>query len=968
MIRFLHPEALLLALLPLAMLRRGFLGTWPVTVLRALLCVLLAAVVAQPYVLGGVPGRDLIVVVDRSRSVPLGASSTIEEVSDRVAKEATADDRVGVVSFGRTAAVETAPTPGWSRSTLVGSIDPDGTDLGLAIDTALALVPPDRPGSILLVSDGEGTGADAEPAARRALRRGVSLDVVPLRRGGTSDLAVEEVSVPSEVAAGEPFQFSAWVRSDRPGEGAWRLLRDGVVQAEGRRSFRAGLERLTFRDRVGEAGVHVYGVEVSVAGDRVPENDRARAVVRVGSASRVLCVTPGGRADRLTRSLAAAGLDVVVAAPERAPADLDGLDGVRAVVLEDVPASDLPTGALDALSRWVVHLGGGLLMTGGGASFGPGGYHESSLADVLPVSLEMREEQRKFSIAMALVLDRSGSMAVPVAGGMRKMDLANLGACAAVDLLTAMDSVSVVAVDSEPHLVVPLQPVKDRAAITSRVRAIESMGGGIFVATGLHAGAGELRGAKQGTRHIVLFSDANDAEEPGDYETFVPELRAGGITVSVIGLGTDHDSGAEFLKDVAAKGGGRCFFTADPADLPRVFAQETIQVAKSALVEEPCAVAVLPDLVAVGALASTAFPDVGGYTIAYRKPEASAGLVTKDEQHAPLLSFWQRGLGRSAAFLGQADGKVSGGLATWKGYGDFFATLVRWTAGSEASGAVFAEAVRRGHEGVLTIETEAGDEAALARIEASLVTPAGRDEAPRPAPRRALAARGPVRARRGRHAPARGVARRRPVPPRAAADAPVLARVRAPHAPERGRGDARAARRAHGGPRRPEGGDAVRRAPRGAGRALARVGRRGGRARDLPRRGPRAAHAVGARPRAGRRLGSHAAPEPRAQDPGARRIRGAEGDGRDARTAADRARGADEAPGLAAARPARAAGRDRVDPRPREPTPRPVSASPRRRHFFGVSFSSAAFAAFLTPPSGSLSTNARRRGSASRIR
>src|SRR5262245_44313090 len=164
-------------------------------------------------------------------------------------------------------------------------------------------------------------------------------------------------------------------------------------------------------------------------------------------------------------------------------------------------------------------------MTGGRASFGPGGYHESPVGDVLPVSLEMREERRKFALAMAIVLDRSGSMMASVAGGGTKMDLANRGAAAAVRLLSPLDQVAVIAVDSAPHLVVPMTPVKDVNAITSRIRRIESMGGGIFTATGIHAAAGELQKASPAVRHIVLFADAADAEEPGDLAAFVPALR-----------------------------------------------------------------------------------------------------------------------------------------------------------------------------------------------------------------------------------------------------------------------------------------------------------------------------------------------------------------------------------------------------------------------------------------------------------
>ena len=178
-------------------------------------------------------------------------------------------------------------------------------------------------------------------------------------------------------------------------------------------------------------------------------------------------------------------------------------------------------------------------MTGGKASFGPGGYHRSALEDVLPVSMEVRQEQRKFALAMAIALDRSGSMQMTVPSGEIKMDLANLGASAAVELLGPADSVAVIAVDSAPHVVVPLSSAEDREGITARIRAIESMGGGIYTSTAIHAAARELAVAVQTNKHIVIFADAADAEEPGDYATFVPDLVSAGVTVSVIGLGSE---------------------------------------------------------------------------------------------------------------------------------------------------------------------------------------------------------------------------------------------------------------------------------------------------------------------------------------------------------------------------------------------------------------------------------------------
>jgi hypothetical protein len=305
------------------------------------------------------------------------------------------------------------------------------------------------------------------------------------------------------------------------------------------------------------------------------------------------------------------------------------------------------------------------------------------------------------------------------------MDLANQGAIAAVERLGPTDSISVIAVDSSPHVVVPQSTVDAPDAIIAKIRRIESMGGGIFVGAALHAAADQLATAPQQNRHIVLFADAADAEEPTDYRTFVPALVQRGVTVSVIGLGTERDSDAQLLKEIATLGSGRCFFCADPSELPKVFAEETMQVARSTFSDQPTKIELRGELRALGDLALDAFPTAGGYSVAYARPEATVGGVTVDDARAPFFAFRQAGLGRSAAFLGEADGPASGGFATWDGYGTFFNTVVRWLGGSDAGGDVFADFVRDGHEAVLSVEVEAGKESALGKVVAKVAGPDG---------------------------------------------------------------------------------------------------------------------------------------------------------------------------------------------------------------------------------------------------
>jgi hypothetical protein len=81
-----------------------------------------------------------------------------------------------------------------------------------------------------------------------------------------------------------------------------------------------------------------------------------------------------------------------------------------------------------------------------------------------------------------------------------------------------------------------LTPVEDVAAITGRVRRIESMGGGIFCYSALLAAGRMLEEAKQQNRHVILFADANDSEEQEGCEELVERFRRMGITLSVVAL------------------------------------------------------------------------------------------------------------------------------------------------------------------------------------------------------------------------------------------------------------------------------------------------------------------------------------------------------------------------------------------------------------------------------------------------
>ncbi len=628
-------------------------------------------------------GGLVIVVADRSASMPAGAAAHQREVVDLLESSRGATDRLAVVSFGAAAAIE-LPPDGEKFSGFAAEVGDGQSDLGAALETALSLAPAEGPARILVLSDGRFTGTDPLASGGRAALRGVAVDYRLLERPRAGDVAIERLDAPVETSPGEGFLIHAWVRSAVAQEVEVELERGERPLATGRRRVPAGRSRLTFRDRAGSSGVASYRLAVRGDGDDpVPENNAARFLVAVRGPRPLLVVTPrpeGG----LAALLAAGGLDVRRLSPERFQGTFDELGGFSAVVLENVPADAVGEAALRHLAAWVRGAGGGLMLTGGRRSFGPGGYFRSPLDEVLPVSMELRQEHRKMALAMVVALDRSGSMAATVADGRTKMDLANLATVEVLDLLSPLDEFGVVAVDSSPHLVAPLRPVDNVAATRNMILRIDAGGGGIFVYEALHASAEQLLRAKAGARHILLFADAADAEHPAGYARLLDECRGAGITVSVVGLGRPTDADAELLRDVAARGEGRVFFTESAEELPRIFAQDTFVVSRSAFVGEQTPVRFTAALATLlGQTPPQPLP-IGGYNLTYLRPDANLAAVTADDNQAPLVAAWQVGLGRALAYTAQVDGEHTGPIAAWPGLGDFLTGLGRWAAG-EAS-------------------------------------------------------------------------------------------------------------------------------------------------------------------------------------------------------------------------------------------------------------------------------------------
>jgi Mg-chelatase subunit ChlD len=672
----------LLLLVPLA--AAWFIWPLPNRGLRMLRAVVFAAIVlALAQLAIRLPDRagTIVVVSDRSESMPDNAAASEKEIIGLLHKSMAARDQLGVVAFGREAVVEQSPQRG-EFSGFTAKVGEDHSSLNDAIESALSLIPPDGGGRILVLSDGKWTGKDPAAAAARAAGRGVSVDYRLLARPQVGDVAIQSFLTPESVLPGQAFVLSAWVQAPVDQEIQYQLRRGDVILSSGTKPISAGQNRLLFRDRATQAGVNEYTIAVKGANDDpIPENNQARALVAIEGSRPLLVVSAAGEDSGLVKLLRKGGIELIAKTPMQCHWSLEELSQYSAVLLENIPAGQIGTSGMETLASWVEEAGSGLAMTGGQKSYGPGGYFKSPLERIMPVSMEMRREHRKMSLAISVALDRSGSMAAPISGGRVKMDLADLGTVQVLDLLSPMDEIGVIAVDSAPHEIVPMDTVEKNAGARGKILSIDSMGGGIFIYEALVAAARQISTAKSQTKHIILFADAADSEEPGDYKTLIEKMRESDITVSVVGLGTERDSDADLLKDIALRGGGDCYFSDNPDEIPRLFAQDTFTVARSTFVDQPTAFQFTAGYSLLGTQPAEAPPQLGGYNLCYIRPQANLAAATSDEYNAPVVGSWNAGNGRVLCFLGEADGKFSGDFVKWDQVGEFYATLARWVAG-----------------------------------------------------------------------------------------------------------------------------------------------------------------------------------------------------------------------------------------------------------------------------------------------
>ena len=647
------------------------------------------------------------------------------------------DDRLGVVTFDGRPIVRALPSGDFELGP--GTVDQptQGTDMASAIRLGMAMFPPDSGKRLVLISDGNdtasGDGADILAAATEARAAGIPIDVLPIDYHVDREVLVEGVYAPAESRQGQTVALRAVLRATSPAQGTLYLKHDdqivdlasgqgkGISVRPDQWTLEAGAGDASIRlpddqkspsnesgqaqpwpqtgSSIGQMYVWMRKIdlpmgwvgtnrfelifEASEGYDTMVANNRAEGFTLVHGKGRVLFVdhlgSPSG--EILPNALRQHGIDLDLVPAQSIPRRLDGLHRYDAVILQNVPAETVSTRQHKLLARYVNDLGGGLVMIGGVDSFAAGGWTNSPVDRVLPVSCQIPSQTVLPSGALVIVLDRSGSMGSSVGGSpYSQQELANEAAVLALGTLYPQDLIGVIAFDHSPKWIVDLQINSDARAVAKRIRTIQP-GGGTNIYPALeeaYEALAPLTTQDAAVKHVILLTDGQSQQ--GEYYRIIGKMVKSGITVSTVGVGDGVNS--TLLGQLAQMSGGSYHPIADPSNLPQVFIKEARTIRKNLIKEQTF----VPKLVATGSPIVKGFegwPPLKGFVLTGMKNGAYTPMLGPEDE--PIFAHWQVGLGRSAAFTSDATHRWAKDWLNWGGYSDFWARTVRAVARPSAS-------------------------------------------------------------------------------------------------------------------------------------------------------------------------------------------------------------------------------------------------------------------------------------------
>lgn len=674
--------------------------------LRTAVLLLIVFSLAEVQLMRTSEKMTVIYLLDQSASIPAAKrEAMIRYVTEEVAKHrnATRQDRAGVIVFGREAKIEIPPFDDDIRS--VGSIESylelrtDATNLASALKLAQASFPEDTAKRVVVVTDGNENVGDSRSIAAMLADDSIAIDVVPVKLTTRGEIAVEKITLPPDVRKGQPIEARAVVNnySEQPVSGKLKITRSMgrrvELLSEQDIELRPGKNVYSFPHQIDDPAAYTYQADffpADAADDLMSENNEATAFVHVRGKGRVLLIEDwqnAGDFDYLIDRLRANNIEVTVQPTNQLFTSLAELQGFDLVILANVPrSSGDDTNSLTSFSdeqvqmlvRNTENFGCGLIMLGGPNSFGAGGWANTELEKAMPVDFQIKNA--KVQAVGALVMCMHASE-LPEGNYWQKVISRE-----ALKALGPMDYAGVIHWGSgaEEWLWGGQQGLikiaNQRDMMLARLGRMTPGDMPAFDPSMRKALAAFNR-VKASVKHMIIISDGDPT--PPNSST-LSAFKKAGVKITTVAVGTHGPAGSTPLQNIATVTGGQYYVVTNPKALPRIYQREARKVTRP-LIYEPDG-GVQPQIIYPHELLQgieNPLPPLKGFVLTTVKenPLVEVSVLSPKPDAGPtstILASWTYGAGRSAVFTSDAGKRWAADWTNWPNYDKFFTQLVRW--------------------------------------------------------------------------------------------------------------------------------------------------------------------------------------------------------------------------------------------------------------------------------------------------
>jgi uncharacterized membrane protein/Mg-chelatase subunit ChlD len=684
------------------------------TLIRCVVVLLLAVAIARPVWNRIGDGLTLVVLLDRSQSIPrVLQDQSIETLTEWTnQKHREKGDRLSVISIGENAVIGSMP----SELAILepASNEPKGgaTNLASGVQLALAILPKDTASRLLIVSDGNETDGQVLAAASLAKSAGVPIDVLPVRYEHENEVIVEQVLVSSQSRIGQTIPVRVVIRSIGESSGVLHILRNNAPidvspDEEGTgvsMALRNGVNAVVFDIPVNSGGPQRFTAtwQPDSGTDTIAANNTGVGVTFVARGGTVLLVTENELTiSHLRDVLIESGISVVVTSPEGIPRDSIGFTAYDAVVLADIPRWAIDDSQEQHLLSFVHDIGGGLIMTGGPTSFGAGGWIGSQLEQAMPIRCEPPQTRNLPRGALALIMHSCEMLE----GNYWGQEVAG----AAVEALSEQDFIGIVeyswnsGTNANCDWTLPMQLAGDKVAAMDAVHSL-TLGDMQDFDSALELSLEGLNGVDAAQRHVIIISDG-DPQPPT--QELIQSYRDASVTISTVMVG-GHGSpmDLQMMQGIATATGGRFYMVNDPTQLPQIFIKEA-QLNSRSLIQEggPWDPSHIPS--GTGPLQGiNSIPPITGLVVTAGRGGLSQTpwVINSSDGDDPLYAWWHHGIGKSIAFTSDLGSQWTTQWPAWSSFAPFWQRSIQWAMRGSMPPNVMVRSRVEGGRGIVDIE------------------------------------------------------------------------------------------------------------------------------------------------------------------------------------------------------------------------------------------------------------------------